>query len=93
MASFEESETTVSGIQADRCYYIGSNRQKHITRLNREVEAGRAELISTDGEWSQYRVSEKNFDPLTGFKRQVTMTDEQRKAAGERLAKIREARA
>lgn len=76
MASFEESETTVTGIQADRCYYIGSNRQKHISRLNREVEAGRAELITNENEWAQYRVHEKNFDPLTGFKRQVNMSDE-----------------
>jgi hypothetical protein len=59
MASFEESETTVTGIQADRCYYIGSNRQKHISRLNREVEAGRAELITNENEWAQYRVHEK----------------------------------
>lgn len=90
MASFEESETTVTGIQADRCYYIGSNRQKHISRLNREVEAGRAELLSNENEWAQYRVHEKNFDPLTGFKRQVNMSDEQRQAAAERLAKARE---
>ena len=90
MASFEESETTVSGIQADRCYYIGSNRQKHITRLNREVEAGRAELLTTEGEWAQYKISEKHFDPLTGFKRQVNMSDEQRQAAAERLAKARD---
>lgn len=90
MASFEESETTVTGIQADRCYYIGSNRQKHISRLNREVEAGRAELITNENEWAQYRVHEKHFDPLTGFKRQVNMSDEQRKAAAERLAKARD---
>ncbi|MGO2411616.1 hypothetical protein ACTXIU_17570 [Glutamicibacter arilaitensis] len=90
MASFEESETTVTGIQADRCYYIGSNRQKHISRLNREVEAGRAELITNENEWAQYRVHEKNFDPLTGFKRQVNMSDEQRQAAAERLAKARD---
>ena len=89
MASFEESETTVSGIQADRCYYIGTNRQKHISRLAKEAEAGRAELLTTEGEWVQYRVSEKHFDPLTGFKRQVNMTDEQRKASAERLAKAR----
>lgn len=93
MASFEESETTVTGIQADRCYYIGSNRQKHITRLNREVEAGRAELLTTEGEWSQYRVPEQHFDPLTGFKRQVNMSEEQRQAAAARLAKAREANA
>ena len=90
MASFEESETTVTGIQADRCYYISSNRQKHISRLNREVEAGRAELISTESEWTQYKISEKHFDPLTGFKRQVNMSDEQRQAAAERLAKARD---
>lgn len=90
MASFEESETTVTGIQADRCYYIGSNRQKHISRLNREVEAGRAELLTNENEWAQYRVHEKNFDPLTGFKRQVNMSDEQRQAAADRLAKARE---
>ena len=90
MASFEESETTISGIQDDRCYYIGTNRQKHITRLNREVETGRAELLTTEGEWSQYRVSEKHFDPLTGFKRQVNMSDEQRQAAAARLAKARD---
>ena len=48
--------------------------------------------ITNENEWAQYRVHEKHFDPLTGFKRQVNMSDEQRQAAAERLAKAREAK-
>lgn len=87
MATFEETETTVSGIQADKCYYIGTNRAKHITRLDKE---DRAELVSTQGEWREYRVQATDFDPLRGFKvRRAPMSEEQKDVLRERLAQAR----
>lgn len=83
MAAMIETETTVSGIQADKCYYIGTNREKHINKLAKD---DRAKLAHINGEWHTYRVSSEDFDPLTGFKRRVS--DEQRERMRE-LAKER----
>lgn len=82
MAAFIETETTVAGVQADGYYLIGTNREKHITRLHKEVANGRAEVVRDTPDWLEVRVSADVFDPLTGFKKQLS--EETRKAMSER---------
>lgn len=72
MAAFIETETTVSGIQADGYFIIGTNREKHITRLNKEVANGRASVVRNSADWLEVKVSADVFDPLTGFKKQLS---------------------
>ena len=84
MAAQAETETTVSGVQSDGYYLIGTNRPKHLNKLHKEP---RAHLVRTVGEWTEYRVKASDFDPLTGFKRRVNLSDEQRQAIAARLAK------
>ena len=71
MATQTETETTVSGIQADKFFLIGSNWPKDIARLEREVANGRASLVRTVGDWQEYKVLSAHFSPLTGFKKRV----------------------
>lgn len=72
MALREETETTVSGVLADGYLLIGTNRTKHISRLDKEVLEGRAVLVKAVDEWREYKVSADDFDPLTGFKKRVS---------------------
>ena len=67
-----ETETTVTGVQADGYWIIGSNWPRHIRRLERELETGRAVLVQRTEGYLEVRVNTEHFDPLTGFKRQLS---------------------
>lgn len=85
MASFNETETTVTGVRADDYFLIGSNWPAHISRLDKEVAKGRAELVSERGEWREYKAHKDHFSPVTGWKSKRVLTEEQRLASAERL--------
>lgn len=89
MASRIETETTVTGIQEDNYFLIGTNWAAHVNRLDKEVTKGRAELVSVQGEWREYKAHKDHFNPLTGWKTQRVLTDAQRAASGERLRAAR----
>lgn len=89
MASIDEQETTVSQPRAG-LIHIYSTVPAHLRRLRSEE---RAREISGGEDYGTFEVAESDYDALTGFrKRMRPMTDEQRKAAGERLKRAREAR-
>ena len=90
MPAFIETETTVTGVREDGYFLIGTNWAAHITRLDKEVAKGRAELMSVRGEWREYRAHKDNFSPVTGWKSKRVLTEEQRQASAERLRLVRE---
>lgn len=83
-----EQETTVTKIRADDFVYLFSNDPKHVRRLRAEE---RAEEIEGGEDWGRFKVAASDFDPLTGFRRRVNLSDEQKDAARIRLARAREA--
>lgn len=78
-----ETETTVTGVQADGYWIIGSNWPRHIRRLEREIELGRATEVQRTEGYLEVRVNTEHFDPLTGFKRQISEATKQ--AMSERM--------
>lgn len=78
-----ETETTVTGVQADGYWIIGSNWPRHIRRLERELETGRATEVQRSEGYLEVLVPTEHFDPLTGFKRQISEATKQ--AMSERM--------
>jgi len=81
-----ETETTVTGVQADGYWIIGSNWPRHIRRLEREIELGRAKVLRNSIDYLEVLVPTEHFDPLTGFKRQIS--DATKQAMSERMKAI-----
>lgn len=78
-----ETETTVTGVQADGYWIIGSNWPRHIRRLERVLETGRATEVQRTDSYLEVLVPTEHFDPLTGFKRQISEATKQ--AMSERM--------
>lgn len=97
MAAREEQETTISMGRMDAYMDIWSNNIVHVRKLEKEERAVRVspdpEMPEDDfaawldaGFGAEYRVDAEDASILTVFKRKrAPMSDEQRKAAGERL--------
>ena len=88
MSTLQEQETTITTTRGDEFVLIYTANPFHIARLDKD---DRAEFVSgiRTGEdpYANYRVHTSHWNPLGGFKRR--MSDEQRKAAGERLRAAR----
>jgi hypothetical protein len=90
MTSMEEQETTVSWCRADDTVSIYTTNTVHLRHLRAE---DRVVELAGGEDWGNFRVPASQFDPLRGFIRQrKPWTDEQKRAASERMAKAREAR-
>lgn len=100
MAGREEQETIVTQNRLDEYVDIWSNNVVDVRKLEKEPRAVReypkgdltadelAEYLEA-GFGVSYRVSTDDFTPLGGFRRKRVMTEEQKKAAGERLRAAR----
>lgn len=89
MTSLDEQETTVTWCRANDVIYIYTSNVVHLRALRKRTDI---EEVMGGDDWGDFRVSTEVYDPLKGFKRKRTLTDEQRAAAGERLRKAREAK-
>lgn len=87
MTARAEQETTVSAGRDENVVRIWSNNPVHVRRLRKDPRA-----VQTDGDefGGHFEIPAAAFDPLRGFRRAPrVMTDEQRAAAAERLARAR----
>lgn len=82
MATLDEQETTVTYTRADNVVRIYTAVPRHIRALRGNDRA--TETRSGD-DWAEFTVPATEFDPVKGFKRRVTMSDEQRQAASDRM--------
>jgi len=85
MATMQETEITVTGVQAEKCFLIGTNWPKWVTRLDKAVAEGKATLVSVDGEWRTYKALEEHFSPVTGFKSKRNYSPEYKAKLAERM--------
>lgn len=94
MAARLEQETTVTLGRDDEYVRIWTNNPVHARKLDADPRVQKLTSVQGEtGEWGgDYRIAATDFDPLKGFRRRHTMTDEQKRAAADRLAKARQAK-
>ena len=88
--SAAERETTVTITDADDTVRIWTAQRRYLGRLRRhpsytEVASG----FHGGSEWAEFTIPASEWNPATGAKRKVTMTDEQRAASAARLRAVR----
>jgi hypothetical protein len=86
----EERETVINATDADDMVRIWTCQARYLGRLRRhpsftEVKSGR--YGST--EWAEFTIPASEWNPASGAKRRVTLTDEQKRAAAAHLPKRR----
>lgn len=86
----EERETTVTMSDADEHVRIWSAQRRVISRLRKNPKATevRSGHIGTSA-WAEFTIPAADYNPATGIKRNVNMSDERRAALAERLAATR----
>ena len=85
-----ERETVAVSSDADDVVRIWSAQRRHITRMRKnaafnEVRSG----MDGSTEWAEFTIPARNWNPASGAKRRSAMSDEQKRAAAERLAASR----
>lgn len=91
MTARDEQETTVTAGRDENVVRIWSNHLPHVRKLRKN---SRVVQVSGDDTEGFFEVASSDYDPLIGFRRKgKPMTDEQRAAAGARLAAAREGKA
>ena len=85
-----ERETTVTTTDDDKLTTIWTCRRKHLTRLRKhpsftEVASG----FHGTTEWAEFTIPSDDWNPASGAKRRTNMSPEARKAAAERLRRVR----
>ena len=95
MPSKEKQETVISSTAADSVWRISAAHAPHIHALRKRPLAKeiRNGTFPSGGEWAEFEIPRDQWSPVTGFKRTVNMTDEQKAAHSARLAAVRTARA
>lgn len=91
--SADERETTVTVTDSSDVVRIWSAQRRYITRMRKnpaftEVAAGHYGTT----EWAEFTIPTDSWNPASGAKRRVSMTDEQRQAAADRLRAARAGR-
>lgn len=89
MTATNEQETTLTAVRNDPWVYVWTNDLRMVRRL---AKRGYEPLETPkEGEWGgHYKLPSADFDPLSGFKRKSRpLTDDERSAAAERLARYR----
>ncbi|WP_029090077.1 hypothetical protein [Brevibacterium album] len=89
--SAPERETVVSVSDADERVRIWTAQRRHINKLRKSPKAVEVASGQHDGsEWAAFEVDADQWSPASGIRRTRNLTDEQRAAARERLARARE---
>lgn len=87
-----ERETTVTSTDADAEVRIWTAQRRHIGRMRRHPAFTEVGSGFHDGsEWAEFTIPSDQWNPASGAKRKSTLTDEQRRAAADRLASARQA--
>lgn len=91
--SAPERETTITTSDADDTVRIWSAQRPYITRLRKSPEATevRSGFIGTS-EWAEFTIPRERWNPVSGIKRRVVLSEEQRAALADRLAASRAGR-
>lgn len=92
--SAAERETTVTITDADDTVRIWTAQRRYLGRLRRhpsytEVASG----FHGGSEWAEFTIPARDWNPATGAKRKVAMTDERKAALAERMRAARGAQA
>ena len=86
-----ERETTVNASDGDQVVRIWTAQRKHITRMRRHDSFTETATGYHGGtEWAEFTIPASDWNPASGAKRKRNLTDEQRQALADRLAKARE---
>lgn len=90
MTSLDEQEVTVTWLRSEDKVRIYTSNPVVARQLRKEP---RVTQEKGDETWGEFTVAITDFHPTKGFKRKSRkLTDEQKKAAGERLRNAREAK-
>ena len=88
--SAAERETTVTITDADDTVRIWTAQRRYLGRLRRHPSYTEVKSGTHGGtEWAEFTIPASEWNPATGAKRKVTMTDEQRAASAARLRAVR----
>ena len=88
--SAAERETTVTITDADDTVRIWTAQRRYLGRLRRHPSFTEVKSGTHGGtEWAEFTIPASEWNPATGAKRKVTMTDEQRAASAARLRAVR----
>ena len=86
-----ERETTVNASDGDQLVRIWTAQRRHITRMRRNDSFTETATGYHGGtEWAEFTIPSADWNPASGAKRKRNLTDEQRQALADRLAKARE---
>lgn len=86
-----ERETTVVTSDGDSTVRIWTAQRKFITRLRKHDKVEEIDTGEHEGtEWVLFEIPADQWNPVSGIKRTMNLTDEQRKERAERLAAARE---
>ena len=91
--SSDERETVITVTDADQSVHIWTAQKRHITRMRKHdsfTETATGYHGTT--EWASFTIPARDWNPASGAKRKRNLTDEQRQALADRLARSREAR-
>lgn len=92
--SAAERETTVTITDADDTVRIWTAQRRYLGRLRRHPSFTEVKSGTHGGtEWAEFTIPARDWNPATGAKRKVTMTDERRAALAERMRAARGAQA
>lgn len=81
-----ERETVVTTSDGSGYVSIWTAQRKFITRLRKNPKAEEVKSGFYEGsEWAEFRIPSGEWNPATGIKRNNNLTEEQRRAASERL--------
>lgn len=83
-----EQETTIVASNGDEYVTIETWQKKFLNRLRKSDRF--EELPGGDSEHGVFRIPLTEWNPVSGVKRKINLSDAQREAAAERLRLIRE---
>lgn len=96
--SLEEQETHITWCREEQCASVTTTDRTVMTKLDKLCEAHpenyqciRVSRMQDDHSIAEkvYEIADKGLISFRGFKKSLTMTDEQRKAAADRLRSLR----
>lgn len=92
--SEDERETTITSTDGDNVVRIWTAQRRYIGALKR---SGKFTLLREGAigstAWAEFEIAAADWNPASGAKRKVEMSEERRAELSERLSKMRAARA
>lgn len=96
MTARDEQETTVSWMRDDDMVSIWTSNRPHLDRLrklaNSDSSKEYVKEVSGGEDYGDFLVSARNFKLFSAIRKPRVMSEEQRRAAADRLRNVREAK-